>query len=507
MIAFRQERAGARVIACLLVLALALAGLEIAFRVSDLRRRLDAEETFVSMEDNLAAAAVAPDVIAIGNSRVYHGVDPSIIERLVKRHARREIVAWNLGRGGIIATAQLAMLRRALDGPRPPRLVLLYVEPAGFLRYTSPELGYEVLTKPWRLGDLPSLVRAGAGAEELFEVAAGALLSTMRHRGRILDVLVRGERPGKAEPMGRHGFKSPRPVNGETQHKLAVKRGEKYRKQYDGPSSGYRLSELKLGSLRESLRLCREAGVKAVIVASPSTATVRKMASGPKTVVPLFDRAMKAIAREARVPYLDHSSPPVLTDDNYADGNHMDRIGAARYTTWLTYEVILPVAYGVHRRFDRWDVPHPSAGCEIVFDFEERRASGWERRGSAFKELLASGRRGLQRKVDGFKGLGLLSSYDRKTGGRATGEATSPPFTIAKRRLRFLVGGGAKGVSVDLIVDGETARTKSGPAGRKLSRAGWNVSDLAGRTARLRVVDASRDASGFVLLDQVEQCD
>lgn len=496
-----------RSLTCALVLVATLAAVETWFRFSDLRRRLDTEETFIAMVTHLAAAPRDPEVAVIGDSRIRHGVDTAVIERLVKRHAHKSIAAWNLGAGGMIGTSQLAMTLRVLDRPRPPKLVILYVDPTGFLSYTRPELAYEILTKPWRLWDVPSLVRAGASAEELLEIALSTQLETMRHRGRVLDVLLHNAEPETAEEPTHHGFFRMRPADGAHQHRHAVKRGMSYRKRYDGPSSGYRLSDFKLGSLREALRRCREAGVRAVMIASPATSTVRTMASGPRTIVPRFERAMNAIAKDAGVRYLDHASPPVVSDDNYTDGDHMDWIGAARYTTWLAHEVVLPMAYGVKKAFTRWDVPRPSPGCKIVFDFEEREDAGWTKSGKTVAELLASGRRGMQARVTGFKGLGLLSTWHRKRGAAAEGEATSPSFAIGRKRIQLLVGGGAKGVSVELVVDGEAVRSARGADANKLAKVTWDVSALVGSAARLRVTDTARDRWGYLLLDQVEQCD
>jgi levanase len=167
---------------------------------------------------------------------------------------------------------------------------------------------------------------------------------------------------------------------------------------------------------------------------------------------------------------------------------------------------VLPLAYGVRAPLVRWDDPHPSRGCEVVFDFEELELPGWERSGRAFDELLAGGRRDWQRRVGRFEGLGLLSSWHRRRGPRATGEAWSPPFTIRKASLRLLVGGGDEGVSVDLMVDGAVARSATGDDRDRLERRRWDVSELRGRQARLRILDASDDKGGYVLLDQVEQC-
>lgn len=496
-----------KLISIICVLAAALTVAELGFRASRLRNGLAAEDTFTAMTRHFAAFRKNPSVVVIGDSRTAHSVDTAVIEKLVKRHARKAITAWNLGRGGVIGPSTLAFALRVLDRPRLPRLVILYVDPNGYVLETPPDLEHKTLSKVWRLEDLPSVVRAGASAEELFQICVCASLDTMRFRERALEVLLHGRPLREPEGAYRNGFRSIRHMDGERQRSETASRGRFYRETYDGPSSGFRLSDFKLGSLREAVRRLREAGIAVAIVNAPEATSLHSIGEGRGTIVPRYLRAMKAIADEANVPFFDHSTQPVVSDDNFADGEHMDHLGAARYSTWLTHEIVLPMAYGVRKTFDRWDPPRPSAGCEVVFDFEEVALSGWESRGDAFAEILAGGRRGMQKAVAGFQGLGLLSSWHRRRGPRATGEAWSPPFTIERKNLRLLVGGGAKGVSVDLTVDGATVRSAAGGGGDTLAKRTWDVSELRGRQARLRVVDASEEVSGYVLLDQVEQCD
>jgi hypothetical protein len=146
---------------------------------------------------------------------------------------------------------------------------------------------------------------------------------------------------------------------------------------------------------------------------------------------------------------------------------------------------------------------------DIVYaDFEGSDYGGWKAEGQAFGAGPAHGALPDQKPVTGFLGHGLVNS---KLGGdKATGRLTSPDFTIHRKFITFLIGGGgfAGQTCMNLIVDGRIARTatgqhiKSGGNGELLPGS-WDVSDLAGKTARIEIVDAATGSWGHITVDQI----
>ncbi|NKY39523.1 hypothetical protein HGA02_08295, partial [Cellulomonas septica] len=61
--------------------------------------------------------------------------------------------------------------------------------------------------------------------------------------------------------------------------------------------------------------------------------------------------------------------------------------------------------------------------------------------------------------------------------------------------------------SVDLLVDGQVVRSATGTGSEALDWVSWDVRDLVGRDARLRVVDSATGPWGHVLLDHVVATD
>ncbi|MFD6094633.1 GH32 C-terminal domain-containing protein [Oerskovia sp. NPDC060338] len=89
------------------------------------------------------------------------------------------------------------------------------------------------------------------------------------------------------------------------------------------------------------------------------------------------------------------------------------------------------------------------------------------------------------------------------------GTLTSPAFEIDADHLSMLVGGGQRSdadsqvLQVQLLVEGEVVRHLTGPAAGALNWRSWDVSDLRGKQAQLRIVDEATGGWGHLTLDHV----
>jgi sucrose-6-phosphate hydrolase SacC (GH32 family) len=149
------------------------------------------------------------------------------------------------------------------------------------------------------------------------------------------------------------------------------------------------------------------------------------------------------------------------------------------------------------------------AADDILFaDFEAETYGQWTTTGTAFGTGPAAGTLPQQMPVSGFAGKRLVNSFHGGDG--PTGKLTSPPFEIQRKHINFLIGGGgfAGKTCMNLVVDDKTVRTATGtntqPGGRELLEAqSWDVSELAGKTARIEIVDDATGGWGHILVDQI----
>jgi fructan beta-fructosidase len=155
------------------------------------------------------------------------------------------------------------------------------------------------------------------------------------------------------------------------------------------------------------------------------------------------------------------------------------------------------------------DQPTPTG--ETLADFEGSTYSSpigdWTTTGDAFGNGPAQGTLPGQQQVSGYLGNGLVNSF--LNGDASTGTLTSPTFTIDKKYLDFLIGGGyhpassAAPTAVELVVDGKVVRSTTGSNGEALNWTSWDLSDLRGKQAQIKVVDDNTGGWGHLNLDQV----
>ena len=146
----------------------------------------------------------------------------------------------------------------------------------------------------------------------------------------------------------------------------------------------------------------------------------------------------------------------------------------------------------------------------VVADFEGETYGQWKTTGDAFGPGPARGALPNQMNVDGFEGKGLVNSFFKGDG--TTGTLTSPEFKIERKFLNFLIGGGKheNQTCINLLVDGQVVRTATGPNDRsggteRLDWNAWDVADLKGKMATVKIVDSATGGWGHINVDHILQ--
>ena len=148
----------------------------------------------------------------------------------------------------------------------------------------------------------------------------------------------------------------------------------------------------------------------------------------------------------------------------------------------------------------------------LIADFEKDTYAPWTVTGEAFGPGPAQGTLPGQMQVDGFRGKGLVNSFFN--GDDTTGTLTSPEFRIERKYIAFLIGGGKneEKLALQLLVDGKVVRSATGPndkpgGSEALAQESWDVSEFAGKTAVLRIVDDAKGGWGHINVDHIVQTD
>jgi hypothetical protein len=139
----------------------------------------------------------------------------------------------------------------------------------------------------------------------------------------------------------------------------------------------------------------------------------------------------------------------------------------------------------------------------LVADFESEDYGEWKIEGDCFGPGPAKGTLVPQNAVSGYLGERLVNTYYQ--GDKTTGKATSPPFTVEREFLNFLVGGGAHvgETCMNLLIDGKVARTVTGKSSEKLEWYTWDLRRIRGKTAQLQIVDRAKGGWGHINVDHI----
>ncbi|MFE2985001.1 GH32 C-terminal domain-containing protein [Streptomyces sp. NPDC059262] len=143
----------------------------------------------------------------------------------------------------------------------------------------------------------------------------------------------------------------------------------------------------------------------------------------------------------------------------------------------------------------------------VLADFEGGTYGDWTTTGDAFGPAPATGTLPNQIQVSGWLGDGLVNSF--LNGDATTGTLTSPEFTIDKDYINFLIGGGNHptgsddATAIELLVDGKTVRSTTGNDDEALNWASWDVKDLVGKKAQIRIVDGNTGGWGHLNVDHI----
>ena len=226
---------------------------------------------------------------------------------------------------------------------------------------------------------------------------------------------------------------------------------------------------------------------------------------------------------------VDDSSLPAIVM-NYTVTNESDAEADVELRGWLSNPVGLDSAGEVQGRRRNQVVRDPEltlliasaeplAAAEearqpdVVFaDFESGRYEGWTAEGTAFGTGPVEIARipGYQGDVGG-KGLRVVNSHASAPGGSIqekdgkTGTLTSAAFTIERRYITFLIGGGTQrgGTCLELLVNGAVVASATGHDANRMQPAGWDLTRLSGKTARLRIADRATGPWGNIGVNQI----
>ncbi len=144
------------------------------------------------------------------------------------------------------------------------------------------------------------------------------------------------------------------------------------------------------------------------------------------------------------------------------------------------------------------------AGTRLFQAFEGDGFDDWIVEGEAF------GLAPVGEKTEDMKAPFTAYSNDRLAasthgGEGTTGSLTSPEFTLSEPYITFLISGGDEPgtTAAQLIIDGKVARETTGKRSLRCQTALWDVAELKGRKAQIKLIDEATGEWGFIAVDHL----
>ncbi len=158
------------------------------------------------------------------------------------------------------------------------------------------------------------------------------------------------------------------------------------------------------------------------------------------------------------------------------------------------------------------------AAARITWDFETADLRGWVKTGDAFNFQPTYGDNPTARnrgQASNHQGQYWVGGYEKRMhasdpagqiqGDGPQGTLTSDTFTIDRHSMNFLLGGGCdvNVERVELLIDGQAVFKATGKCTETMERVAWNVSQYQGRSAQIRLIDASSGGWGHINFDDL----
>lgn len=143
----------------------------------------------------------------------------------------------------------------------------------------------------------------------------------------------------------------------------------------------------------------------------------------------------------------------------------------------------------------------------LIADFEGPDYQGWTLQGNAFGDKPVSGNLPGQQAVSGYLGNQLVNSF--KNGDGSVGRLISPAFTIQKKFISFLIGGGnhPSGTYIKLVTGNKVVASATGSNDEFLDWKSWDVGAYQGEEAHIIIVDSVTGGWGHINIDHLIQSD
>jgi hypothetical protein len=298
-----------RLFACLFVLIMLAWGVQ-SVLVAGLRRSTSGS---LGTVNQVVHGHIDAEILISGSSRAVYHYDPKIIEAYTGRST------FNIGRDGTRADEQAALLRVYLRHNRKPGYLIQNLDPRSLMADGEVTDASQLI--PW-LNEEAFYQTAFSHRRYFWVYRQAPLFGIMRHRAVKLSL------------QGLLGI----PEHGNNrvagycpQDKVWNDDFAKFHALHPN-GLDYPVDPKGVSVMREILDLCRQEGIKIILVYSPEYIEGQRLTRNRPQIL----SGLQSLAEEFRAPFWDYSQEPISCErTNFYNSSHLNRKGATAFSELL----------------------------------------------------------------------------------------------------------------------------------------------------------------------------
>jgi hypothetical protein len=320
-----------------IVLVAAIVAIELSYRSSPIDPSLRKGANVLAAKQ-LDYATLGGDIVTTGNSRMYHAIKPSVIQDTLLRVKGQTYTTYNFGIPSGSSPMFLMIAHQAARHKPPPRVFVIGV--GAVLSSCCDELALVGAPMGMSMPVIPLFLKAAwhtnpedAGMAVFF--GASRLLS-----GRTeLLAAVHGLKMAPELRFQDRGYVSMGArVDAATQDVRAQGRARSYAGGMEKATGGA-IHPLVHRELSEAIRVLQGAGVTVLLMGSPQARQLDWYHDAKHTYFEYLDE-MKKLVDTFGVTFVDMNNPPVISNSDFVDGDHLSDPGATLFSRYIAEEVL-----------------------------------------------------------------------------------------------------------------------------------------------------------------------
>ncbi|MDB4934359.1 MAG: hypothetical protein JWP87_1331 [Labilithrix sp.] len=284
---------------------------------------------------------VGGDIVVTGDSRIFHGINPTVMNASLQELKGKTYSTYNFGIPSATLPITLMVAHEAARHQPAPRVVVLGVSPTAFSCCDS--VGASGVQPGMRWSAVPSFVSAAwytspEDAGSSVSYGASRLLAFRTELSAAVHDFVLPQ-PFTFQDHGYNSFGNR--VAPAQQDIRARGRAGPYAELMDKSKGAY-LHPLPGKLLDEAISILERAGVRVAVVATPQARQLDWYLDETHTYFEYLAE-VKRITSKHGVPFFDMHAPPGIENTDFVDGDHLSEPGATAFTKLVAAEVVAPL--------------------------------------------------------------------------------------------------------------------------------------------------------------------